>query len=132
VSIRDHAAAIKARLEQDTVLASCTFEGVVTDRPQRYCAFFINSGYREQYRQTGPDARADFNVTVHSVGVDPAQAQAVAERVYAQLLGFIPAVTGRRCARLRSVSAQPTQIDDTVQPPVFYSVDEFTFISDPA
>jgi len=132
VSIRDHAAAVRARLEQDAVLATCTFQGVVTERPQRYCTFFINSGFREQHRQTGPDARADFNIVVHSVGSDPTQAQAVAERVYGQLLGFIPTVAGRRCTRVRAVSSQPSQRDDTVQPSVFYSVDEFTFLSDPA
>jgi hypothetical protein len=131
VSIRAHAAAIQAQLEADTVLAGSTFQGVVTDRPQRYCTFFITSGTRYADRLTGPDVAADFTVTVHSVGQDPAQAQAVAERVFAQLLNFTPMVAGRTCSWLRHTASMPTQLDDTVSPPLYFSVDEFSFTSDP-
>jgi len=132
VSIRDHAAALKARLEADSVLSGSTFEGVVSNRPQRYCTFFLTSGIRYSDRLSGPDSSADFTVTVHSVGQDPTQAQAVAERVFAQLLNFTPAVEGRSCTRLEHVpSTMPTQLDDTVDPGLYFNVDEFSFTSDP-
>lgn len=132
MSIRDHAAAIQTRLEQDSVLAGSTFQGVVTDRPQRYCTFFLTSGRRYADRLTGPDVAADFTVTVHSVGSDVTQAQAVAERVFAQLLNFTPTVAGRTCSWLRHTASMPTQRDDTVTPSLYYSVDEFTFNSYPS
>jgi hypothetical protein len=132
VSIRDHAAAIQARLEQDSVLAGSTFQGIVTERPQRYCTFFLTSGARFADRLAGPDVAADFTVTVHSVGQDPTQAQAVAERVFAQLLNFTPTVAGRSCSWLRHTGSMATQIDETISPPLYYNADEFTFFSRPA
>lgn len=104
----------------------------MTDRPQRYCTFFLNSGTRYADRLTGPDVAADFTVTVHSVGQDVTQAQAVAERVFAQLLNFTPAVDGRTCSRLRHTASMPVQDDDGTQPPLYFCVDEFSFTSDPA
>lgn len=128
--IRDHAAAVRARLESDSVLATCTFEGLVTDKPQRYCSFFLNSGIRFTDRLSGPDVSADFTLTVHSVGADPFGAQAVAERVLAQLLNYTLTVPGRSCSRMRHTMSVPTDRDDAITD-LYYSVDEFSFTSDP-
>jgi len=132
VSIRAHAAALQAQLEADSVLNGATFQGVVTDRPQRYCTFFLTSGARYADRLSGPDVSADFTVTVHSVGQDPTQAQAVAERVFTQLLNFTPVVEGRSCSWLKNTASMPTQFDDTVSPGLYFNVDEFSFQSRPA
>lgn len=129
--IRDTAAAIKARLEQDPVLATCTFEGIVTNKPQRYASFFLNSGVRYGDRLSGPDVSADFTLTVHSVGTDPFGAQAVAERVLAQLLNYKLQVPGRDCSLLRHSASIPVGSDDQVSPSLYYGVDEFSFTSDP-
>lgn len=130
--IRAHAAAIKTRLQEDPVLAGCTFEGDVINRPQRYCTFFISSGRRSAERLTGPDETAYFVVVVHSVGTDTTQSQAVSERVLAQLLNFTPQVAGRECSWLRHSLSMPTARDDTISPALFYGVDEFGFYSRPA
>lgn len=130
--IRAHADALKARLEEDPVLATCTFEGLVgDDAPERYCSFFINSGDRYGDRLASPDVSADFTVTVHSVGTTPEQAQFVAGRVFGQLLNYTLDVAGRTCSWLRHTGSMPTQLDDAVQPGVYFSADEFTFVSDP-
>lgn len=122
--------AILSRLREDSVLSTVTFEGAVTDRPQRYCTVFTNSGYRTVERVTGPSATAEFTYTVHSVGSTPMQAQAVAERVFAQLLDYVPTVEGRQCSRLRHAGSQPVQQDFDV-PDLYYCVDQFDLTSDP-
>lgn len=129
--IRDTAAAVKSRLEQDPVLATCTFEGLVTDKPERYASFFLNSGVRYGDRLSGPDVSADFTLTVHSVGSDPYEAQAVAERVLAQLLNYKLVVAGRDCSLLRHTASIPISSDDVIGASLFYGVDEFSFTSDP-
>lgn len=129
--IRAHKDAILTRLRQDSVLSTATFEGVVTDRPQRYCTVFTNSGYRSVERLAGPSATATFTYTIHSVGSTPEQAQAVAERVFAQLLDFTPTVANRQCGRLRHAASQPVQKDSDVTPALYYCVDQFDLTSDP-
>lgn len=130
--IRAHKQAILERLRQDSVLSPVTFEGVVTDRPQRYCTVFTNSGFRTVERLAGPSATATFTFTVHSVGTTPEQAQAVAERVFAQLLDYTPTVTGRLCGRLRHAASQPVQLDTDGGTNLYYCVDEFDITTDPA
>jgi hypothetical protein len=130
--IRAHANAIVARLKEDQILAAATFQGVVTNRPARYCTVFIDSGARAVERFNGLQSEATFGVTVHSVGTTAEQAQLVAERVMAQLLDYRPTVTGRDCRRLRHVSSVPVDLDTDTTPPLYYSVDQFDLTSSPA
>lgn len=130
--IREMKAAVLARLRQDSVLASSTFEGVVTNRPNRYAAVFSDSGFRTAERFTGPQGTSSQSFTVHSVGTTPDQAQAIADRVFAQLLDWTPAVEGRVCRRMRHEASEPVQIDRDVTPPMFYGVDVFEVTSSPS
>lgn len=137
INIRDHAAATLARLREDDVLTDSTFEGLVApdengDRPQRYLSVFSDNGEYEAGRATGPAETVTFTYTLHSVGTDPQQARAVAERAFAQLLGYRPTITGRRCGRYRHTYSQQIQIDDTAKPPLWFGVDEFELTTDPA
>lgn len=130
--IREMKAAVLARLRQDSVLASSTFEGVVTNRPNRYVAVFSNSGNRTAERFTGSQGTSAQSFTIHSVGTTPDQAQAVADRVFAQLLDWTPTVEGRVCRRMRHEASEPVQIDRDVTPPMFYGVDVFEVTSSPS
>jgi len=130
--IREHVNAILGRLREDAGLADIVFQGVVTDRPKRYCSVFVDNGFRDQERLTGGQWTADFSITVHSVGTTPEQAQWVAERVYAQLLGVRLTIPGRRARPVRAQGSQPVRVDADVSPPLFYTVDEFGLTTSPA
>jgi hypothetical protein len=131
--IRAHVDAVLERLRADAVLADSTFDGDVTGSPERYCNVYVNNGVRDQTRFTGPQSRAEFSFTIHSVGTDRKQAQLVAERVFAQLLDWTPTVPGRQCLRMRHAVSQPVQKDpDTADPTYWYGFDVFDLISDPA
>lgn len=132
MSIRAVKKALMDRLKEDTVLAPVVFEGVVTNRPNRYVTIFTDSGYRESERFTGGQWTSTQGFTVHSVGTTPDQAQYVAERVFAQLLDHVLVVPGRTCRRIRHASSQPVQQDTDISPPLYYTVDEFDVTHIPA
>jgi hypothetical protein len=130
--IREMKNAVLARLRADSELASVVFEGVVTNRPNRYVAVFSDSGWRTAERFTGAQSTSAQSFTVHSVGTTPDQAQFVADRVFTQLLDWTPSVAGRVCRRMRHEASEPVQIDADVTPPLFYAVDVFEVTSSPA
>jgi hypothetical protein len=132
VSIRAHAKAVIDQLETDAILSGATFQGNVINRPTRYCTLHIDSGRRIADRFTGPQSQQDYTLTIHSCGTSVEQAQLVAERVYAALLGVVLTVPGRRCRRVRSIDSQPVELDRDITPPLFYSTDVFELVSDPA
>jgi len=127
-----HIDAFSARLREDTVLATATFEGVVQDRPNRYCTIHAAGPTHTAERFNGRSTQQDYSVTVHSVGTTPAQARFVQDRVVAQLLDFTLTVSGRSVRRIRHTYSRPVDIDKDVSPPLWYFVDEFEFTSSPA
>lgn len=134
--IVDHKDAVIAQLKLDTVLADCGFEGVVTpegdDYPERYWTIFTDSGVRSSDRFGGLPNQATYHYTVHSVGTTPEQAQRIADRVITQLAGVQLAVPGWAPFLLVHASSYPTQMDDTVRPPLHFSVDRFTLRTQPS
>ena len=130
--IRAHVNAIMDQLKQDPILATCTFQGLVTSRPNKYCTVYANSGNREVERFTGGQTEATFSFVIHSVATEPEQVQLVSERVFAQLLGFQPSITGRVSRRVRHIDTQPMQYDADTSPGYFYAVDIFDFTTSPA
>lgn len=129
--IRAHFAAFLAQLRADPVLLSCTFDGEVTGAPQKYCLVTLNSGDRYGDRLSSPDVSATFRANVRSIGTTPEQAQAVAERVFAQVMNVRLNVAGRQLSLIRHAGGQPTTVDTTVTPQLWFSSDFFEFDSDP-
>lgn len=129
--IRATTDAVLAKLREDPVLATCTFDGDVAGEPQRYCVININNGDRYGDRLAGPEVSATFRVAVRSIGADRWGAQAVAERVFAQLMNVKLTITGRNCSTIRHDGGQPTTRDDSDDPIVWVATDFFTFTSDP-
>lgn len=130
--IREVKNAVLARLREDPELASSVFEGVVTTRPKRYVAVFSDSGFRTTERFTGSQSTSAQSFTIHSVGTTPDQAQAMADRVFRQLLDWTPSIPGRVCRRMRHEASEPVQLDTDADVPMFYGVDVFEVTSSPS
>lgn len=135
--ILEHKQAVLARLRADTALANKTYDtevkstnGAAVSTP--YCVVYSNQGNREIERLNASQTRANFTFTIHSVGSTAEQAQAVAAKVYKQLMGFKPTVADRSCWPMRAEMSQAVRPDKDVLPVVFYAVDEFTLSSTPA
>lgn len=129
--IRLHADAIEARLKSDQVLATCTFEGVVTDRPARYISYFLQMKRTATRFASGQVSWAG-SVILHSVGGTIEQAELVQEHGVEQLTGHVLAVEGRRCRPLSHEVSRFPVLDQDVTPPLWLIVDQFDFISEPA
>lgn len=135
--ILEHKQAVVACLKTDQLLAACGFEGVVPPdpqtgkRPQRYWTFFTDSGRRYSDRLGGTVGQALLSYTFHWVGSTPEQAQRLAERGVSLLAGHLLTVPGWSPFRIRHVSSTPTQMDDTVKPPLHFLVDQFEFATQP-
>jgi hypothetical protein len=124
--IQAHKDAILTQLRAHPELATVVYEGVVADRPKRYCTVWTDSGQRSSDRLTGSSVTATFTYVIHSVGIDPHQAQWVADRVFTQLLDWTPDIPGFRSRRIRHTATVPVQRDPDGLPPVYFCVDEFT------
>jgi hypothetical protein len=128
---RAHDAAILARIRQVPALAGAVFDDEVTGKPQRYVLVHSNRGIARPDRLAGPSLRRRQTYWIHSVGISKALADAVAEKVIAQLLDWIPVVPGFTSERISHEASQPVQKDDSRQPVVYFGADQFDFFSTP-
>ena len=130
MSLRAHRDAVVAALE--SVLPGSVFGSysVVPDGLQRWAVVFIAHTAADRTRYTGPQSRDVFTVTVHSVGLDEDLALWVQERVDS-LTGKTLTVSGRRVWPVEYVTGQPPQLDDDSTSPLWWTVSQFDFYSDP-
>ena len=127
-----HCDAIVARLRAHPDLASIVFVGDVPAKTTKYVVVFPSTPAHSVERFTGANTQEDYTYTINSVGLQPAQALWVADRVVTQLLDFTPTVAGRKCRRLRHPVGRPVDRDKDVTPNLFYAVDQFDLTSSPA
>lgn len=128
---RAHDAKVLARLREIPALSETVFDGEVEGRPQRYVLVHSNRGIARPDRLAGYSLRRRKTYWVHSVGASKSQADAVAERVIAQLLDWIPGVDGWACERISHEASEPVQKDDSRVPVLYYGVDQFDFYTTP-
>jgi hypothetical protein len=126
MTLRKTAAALKTRLEEDSILNDSTFEGTVINRPNRYLSLFLSGGQRTQGRFTGPSSIADYTLVTHSVGTTPEQSQLVEERAQSKLVDWRPVIPGFDCRRVVHASSQPMDQDTDVTPPLYFIASSYS------
>jgi hypothetical protein len=131
LSVRVVKQAFLARIRTGETLSRIVYEGTVKDRPNRYVSVFTDSGLHEAERWTGPQSTSTQTFVVHSVGSTPDKAQEVAELVQRQVIDHVLVVEGRTCRRIRHESSQPIQLDQDIDPELYYCVDEFAVTTSP-
>lgn len=94
-----------------------------------YAVLRFDSGVRDRTAITAASNMVTTTVTCTAVGVDRGQSQGVAERVADALIDQRPTVSGRTCSPVEHLDSRPSQMDSAVNPPLFYAVDVFRFIS---
>lgn len=114
-------AAVLARLRSDAQLANAVYEGTVTNPPVRYASVFAPLGSDTTDRLGGVSNVNETTYTIHSVGVTVEQAKWVGRRVASLLTDYtIPGV-----GRLTHPVSLPPRVDTTVNPPLWYLVDQY-------
>lgn len=126
MSLRKTAAAISARLQEDTILNGSTYQGIVANRPNRYLSFFLSGGRRDQARLTGASSLIDYSMVTHSVGTTAEQAQLIEERAQAKLIDWTPTIDGMNCRRMQHAGSQAIEIDSDPNPPLFYITSSYS------
>lgn len=136
-----HTDLIKATIQTIIPLATKTFVAVAPrDSAGKlptapYVVIFPAEGTDSQGRLTGPLDTANLGFTLHIVGSSYDNAQTVAELVKAKFvvagLGVYLTFTGEQTTRCRWSSPTPIQVDNSLVPPLVYSVCELSFESTP-
>lgn len=135
-----HTAAVKAAIETVSALASKTFvsvaprtNGILPIPP--YVVIHPSDGTDSQGRVTGPHSTRNPDFTLHIVGASYDNAQTVTELVKAKFVvngfGVKLTVTGETTKPCKWSSPIPTQVDNSLTPPLIYNVAELSFQSDP-
>lgn len=129
---RAHDTALLERIREVTALADSVFDGDVTGQPQRYVNVHSTRGLARPDRLPGGlPTRIRKTYWVHSVGASKSQADGVAERVLAQIVGYVLIVPGWVCEPLMHEASEPVQKDDSRQPVLYYGVDQLDVYSTP-
>lgn len=133
-------AAVKAAIETIPALATKTFvsvaprtNGVLPTAP--YLVIHPSDGVDRQDRVTGPYSTRHPNFTLHIVGSSYENAQTVTELVKAKFVvagrGVKLTITGTNTKPCRWSSPQPTQVDNSLTPPLIWNVAELDFEAQP-
>jgi len=132
-----HDTAIFERLRAHTYLKPVVFDGKVPNlpggRPRNSYVNVHTSGrpfVRE--RRDARQMQVARTYTVHSVSVDPDEARALQGAVVAQLLNFRPDIPGRSAFRLSYESSLAIRPDESTDPWLWYTVDQFDLNTTPA
>lgn len=137
--MKNHTTAVATAIRTIPALASKTFistarvAGALPAAP--YVVIHPSDGVDSQERFTGPHATANLAFTLHIVGTSYDNAQTVAELVKGKFivsgLGVYLTITGENPTRCIWGSPAPIQVDDSLTPPLVYSVAELSFQSTP-
>jgi len=132
--------AVKAAIQTIPALASKTFvsvaprtNGVLPTAP--YLVIHPADGTDIQTGVTGPYVTRRPNFTLHIVGSSYDNAQTVTELVKAKFVvngrGVKLSIAGTNTKPCRWSSPQPTQVDNSLTPPLIYNVAEVDFEAQP-
>ncbi|HEX9226729.1 MAG TPA: hypothetical protein VF885_08730 [Arthrobacter sp.] len=128
--IRDHPAALIARLEADPVFAGKIIDTnepkTAEQRKPPYLVVYSDTGKVVNERATSElPHRLDFQYTIHAVGADANQARAWSGRLLG-LVGWRPTVDGWKPQGMtKRRQPLPLQFDKSYTPELVYSVDIF-------
>lgn len=127
--MRAHFAAVKARLEANSNLTGKVYNTLARNADgtlitTSYVILYggtpdvLDDGRLASVQQATSDA--EYLYTVRSVGSTADAALATASVVATQLVGFVPTVTGRACGAIWLDDGGPVQMDESLNPPLFY------------
>lgn len=93
---------------------------------------YPDAGTMGSWRLCHDSLSMNLGFWVHAIGHGPEQAMWVLDHVSAALVGFKPEVPGRSCLGMYlSLGPGPMTRDQTIHPPTYLIVAEYTLISQP-
>jgi len=132
--IVEHAQAVIALIDAvaNVTIYGSELEPVPAKPTYPYVVVYANQGLPENASMSDRSDWVHVGFQTTCVAQSQAQARALADRVQPALLDVRPTVTGRTCGQISKTSSQRVRPDLDINPPVFYAVDTWTFLSVPA
>jgi hypothetical protein len=137
--MRDHFLAVKNRLLEDAALASKgVYDSALVDAngsPVLETYTILFGGAPDSLgddRLTGvavAGSDASYTYMVRSVSPSADGVRSAMSKVLTQLVGFTPAIGGRRCSPILFDFASEVRADNAVSPPLFYVDSDFVLKS---
>jgi hypothetical protein len=132
--IREHKAALLARLRADPPMANIVIDGIVDPEappvlPPYVAVSTATNGFSVERESSETPTMLEFRIHVHSVGVDSDQAGYFSDHVFAQFAGWRPVVAGWAPQAVQHYRSLPVQPDASVNPAPQYITDVFTLTS---
>jgi hypothetical protein len=136
--MREHFEAVKSRLLADAALASRGVydSALMEDGVPVIGTYMILFGgapdsFDDARLSAGQSMSSDatYVYTVRAVSPSADGVRSALQKVFAQLLGFVPVIAGRRCSPLTFNFSTEVRADNAVSPPLFYADSEFTLKS---
>lgn len=132
MSSRAHTLALLDWLRADPRLADIVYDGRVEGTaPTGYVLVFAQTMQHDVDRYAGPQRPLTARHTIHTVGQAPAEAQFLADRVSARLVGARIPVAGRTSGRVWHEPGYPMRVDTSAPPAVYYLADTYAWTSQP-
>lgn len=139
--MRKHTAAVTDAIKTIPALTSKTFVSIAPrDSAGKlpaapYVVVHPSDGIDEQDRLSGPRTLYTPDFTLHIVGASYDNAQTVTELVKSKFVvdgfGVYLTVQGENTGRVQWSVPTPTQVDNSVTPPLVYNIVELGFTSQP-
>lgn len=109
----------------DKIWVSETEEGDPRPLPMPYIMIFADNGQYTSDMIVQHNEKVYMNYTVHFVAETHDQVNWLADRFYAQWLGWRPEIEGFKAFKMVANFSTPDNTNDSVHPPLLYRVDEW-------
>lgn len=125
--------AVKSRVEVNALLGkvedAARVDGTGTLRREQYVILFGGPADELDDDRLGssplPTSDAEYEYTARAVAVTALGVLEVMNQVMAQLVGYTPVITGRKCGAIRPGPTDKVRADYSVKPPLFYLDQDF-------
>ena len=133
MSSADHVAAVIARIAGTGPTALRVYDATPTSATAPYVVVYFDGGIASGDREADERISKTYTWQTTVVGQSAAQCRAALDRVTDRLENWIPTVTGRTCTKVEHEMSRRIVPDDELPDRVlYYAVDEWSTVSDPA
>lgn len=128
-----HLDAIVDRVKGTGATALRAYDALPTSPAYPYVVVYFDGGVAGSDREADERIQKTYTWQTTTVGESAAQCRAALDRVTDRLENWVPVVSGRTCTKVQhEVSRRVTADDELPDRVLFYAVDEWSTVSDPA
>lgn len=133
MSSADHFNAVVARIKGAGAQALSVHDTTPSSPVYPYVVVYFDGGVAGSDREADERIQKRYSWSTTTVGTSPAQCRAALDRVHDRQENWVPVVPGRTCTKVEHEIARRILPDDELPDRIlYYAVDEWSTVSDPA